>query len=86
VQALAHTELVALSCKRRGVVPPVSPAARAPPAVHLERALLPEVTIRVLDFGSVREAFTGAVIDIQRTDTALRRNVHLHRPWLTYAA
>lgn len=33
---------------------------------------------KLLGLGSVSEAFTGAVVAIQRTDSALRLNVHLH--------
>lgn len=33
---------------------------------------------KLLGLGSVSEAFTGAVVAIQKTDSALRLNVHLH--------
>jgi hypothetical protein len=32
----------------------------------------------LLGLGNVRDAFTGAVVAIQRTDSAMRLNVHLH--------
>jgi Putative transposase/Transposase zinc-binding domain len=115
-----HTELVALSCKRRGFCPSCLARRMSDSAAHLERSVLPEVPIRhwicsfpwgvravlgydaelcaraasafaselmrslrrrakkLLGLGSVREAFSGAVVAIQRTDSALRLNVHLH--------
>ena len=115
-----HTELVALSCKRRGFCPSCLARRMSDSAVHLERSVLPEVPIRhwicsfpwgvravlgydaelcasaarafaselmrslrlrakkLLALGSVRDAFSGAVVAIQRTDSALRLNVHLH--------
>lgn len=41
-----HTELVALSCKRRGFCPSCLARRMSDSAVHLERSVLPEVPIR----------------------------------------
>ena len=46
-------------------------------AVELMRSLRRRAK-KLLGLGSVSEAHSGAVVAIQRTDSALRLNVHLH--------
>ena len=115
-----HSELVALSCKHRGICPSCVGRRMADTATHLEQAVLPRVHVRhwictfpwgvrallgydrelcaevvsafveeasralrfrakrLLGLRSVADAFTGAVAAVQRTDGAVRLNVHLH--------
>jgi hypothetical protein len=115
-----HTELVAFSCKHRGICPSCVGRRMADTAVHLEQSVLPRVHVRhwicTLPWGvrallgydrklcaevvsafveeasrslrlrakrsfglaTVADAFTGAVAAVQRTDGAVRLNVHLH--------
>ena len=115
-----YSQLVALSCKRRGFCPSCLGRRMADVAVHLEQRVLPAVPIRhwicSLPWGlrallgydrklaalvasafageldrslrrrakgafalrSVADAHTGSVVAVQRTDSALRLNVHLH--------
>ena len=115
-----YSELVALSCKRRGFCPSCLGRRMADTAVHLEQSVLPRVPIRhwicslpwglrallgydrklcsevmsafmaevdrslrwrakrELGLASVADAHTGAVVAVQRTDSALRLNVHCH--------
>jgi len=119
-RSCGHSELVAMSCKRRGFCPSCVGRRMADTAVHLEQRVLPEVPIRhwigslpwglrallgydrrlcarvvaafvdelcrslrrrakrLLGLESVRAAHTGAVAAIQRTDGAIRLNVHFH--------
>lgn len=114
------SQVVALSCKKRGFCPACLGRRMADTAVHLERSVLPAVPIRhwicslpwglrallgydrklcagvvsafvselsrslrsrakhALRLRSVAAAHTGAVAAIQRTDSALRLNVHAH--------
>ena len=115
-----HSQLVAFSCKGRGVCNSCAGRRMVDSAVHLEANVLPEVPIRhwvctlpwgvrallaydqklctqvlhafvsvarrslakrakvLLGLKSVRHVLTGAVAAIQRTDSALRLNVHFH--------
>jgi hypothetical protein len=119
-RSCGHSQLVALSCKRRGFCPSCLGRRMADTAVHLEQRVLPAVPIRhwigslpwglrallgydrrlcaqvvgafaqellrslrqrakrLLGVGSVALAHTGAVAAIQRTDGAMRLNVHVH--------
>ncbi len=119
-RSCGHSQLVALSCKRRGFCPSCCGRRMADTAAHLVREVLPEVPIRhwicslpwrlrallgydrklcaaviggfvaevmsslkrrakrLLGLRSVRDAHTGAIASIQRTDSALRLNVHAH--------
>ncbi len=114
------SQVVALSCKKRGFCPACLGRRMADTAVHLERYVLPAVPIRhwicslpwglrallgydrklcadvvgafvgevnrslrfrakhTLRLKSVNDAHTGCVAAIQRTDSALRLNVHFH--------
>jgi len=115
-----YSELVALSCKKRGFCPSCLGRRMADTAVHLEQSVLPRVPIRhwicslpwglrallgydrklcaevvsafmaevdrslrwrakrELGLGSMAVAHTGAVVAVQRADSALRLNVHFH--------
>ena len=115
-----HSELVAFSCKRRGICPSCAARRMADTAVHLEQSVLPRVHVRhwicsfpwgvrallgydsglcaevvsafveelsrsllwrakqLFGLCSVADAFTGALAAVQRTDGAVRLNVHLH--------
>jgi len=119
-RACGYSQVVALSCKRRGFCPSCLGRRMADTAVHLEQSVLPAAPIRhwicslpwglrallgydrtlcsevvsafvgeltrslrrrakrVLGLGSVAGAHTGAVAAIQRTDSAIRLNVHAH--------
>lgn len=115
-----YSEVVALSCRKRGFCPSCLGRRMADTAVHLEERVLPEERVRhwicslpwglrallgydrglcaevvsafagelsrslkrrakrELRLASVEDAHTGAVCAVQRTDGALRLNVHLH--------
>ena len=115
-----HSQVVALSCKKRGFCPACLGRRMSDTAVHLEQYVLPAVPIRhwicslpwglrallgydrklcaeivsafveelrrslrfrakhALGLKSVTDAHTGTVASIQRTDSALRLNVHFH--------
>jgi hypothetical protein len=119
-RSCGYSEVVALSCKRRGFCPSCLGRRMADTAVHLEERVLPEERVRhwicslpwglrallgydrelcaevvsafvgelsrslrrrakrELGLASVQDAHTGAVCAVQRTDGALRLNVHLH--------
>jgi hypothetical protein len=119
-RSCGYSEVVALSCKKRGFCPSCLGRRMADTAVHLEERVLPSVRIRhwicslpwglrallgydhelcaevvsafvgelsrslkrrakrKLDLASMKDAHTGAVCAVQRTDGALRLNVHLH--------
>jgi hypothetical protein len=119
-RSCGYSEVVALSCKKRGFCPSCLGRRMADTAVHLEERVLPCVRIRhwicslpwglrallgydrelcakvvsafvgelsrslkkrakrELGLASVEDAHTGAVCAVQRTDGALRLNVHLH--------
>jgi hypothetical protein len=119
-RSCGYSEVVALSCKKRGFCPSCLGRRMADVAVHLEERVLPSVRIRhwicslpwglrallgydrelcaevvrafvgelsrslkriakrALRLASVKDAHTGAVCAVQRTDGALRLNVHMH--------
>ncbi len=119
-RSCGYSQVVALSCKKRGFCPGCLGRRMADTAVHLEERVLPAVRVRhwicslpwglrallgydrelcakvvsafvgelcrslkrrakrQLGLASVAQAHTGAVCAVQRTDGALRLNVHLH--------
>ena len=119
-RSCGYSQVVALSCKKRGFCPSCLGRRMVDTAVHLEQCVLPAVPIRhwicslpwglrallgydrklcaevasafalelsrslkkrakrELALASVSQAHTGAVCAVQRTDGALRLNVHLH--------
>jgi Putative transposase/Transposase zinc-binding domain len=119
-RSCGHSQLVALSCKRRGFCASCLGRRMSDTAVHLEQEVLPEVPVRhwvcsfpwgvravlgydkelcreavrafakelsrslkhrakrELGLSGVDDALTGLVVVVQRTDGALRLNVHLH--------
>ncbi len=119
-RSCGYSEVVALSCKKRGFCPSCLGRRTADTAVHLEERVLPAVPIRhwicslpwglralagydrrlcaliasafvgelsrslkrrakkELRLPSIADAHPGAVAAVQRTDGALRLNVHLH--------
>lgn len=119
-RSCGYSQLVPLSCKRRGFCPSCLGRRIADTALHLEQNVLPAVPVRhwicslpwglrallgydrqlcsevaaafvtelsrslrrrakrELGLDSVADAHTGAVAAVQRTDSALRLNVHFH--------
>ncbi|HEX7625099.1 MAG TPA: transposase, partial [Anaeromyxobacteraceae bacterium] len=128
-RSCGYSQIVGLSCKRRGFCPSCLGRRMADSSVHLEESVLPAVPIRhwicslpwglrallgydaakspagddrrlcaevvsafvgelsrslrcrakaALALGTVADAHTGAVTAVQRTDSALRLNVHFH--------